>query len=238
MAQPLIGVTTSSVSREPERVQLNAAYVRAVEVGGGVPVLLPPQLSPAALGQLLLAVDGILLTGGGDIDPSRYGEPPHESLVYVSEERDTLEIAVVHAALERNLPVLALCRGMQVLNVALGGSLIQDIPSQFTTDINHSQSEPREEVTHEVAVQPGSRLRGLLGSDSIQVNSFHHQALKTLGAGLEAVAWAPDGIIEGIELPGDGFVVGVAWHPEDLVNSRNEARALFEGLVEATAARG
>jgi len=237
MAQPLIGVTTTSVSRDPERVQLNASYLRAVQAAGGVPVLLPPQLSAAALGQLLTTIDGLLLTGGGDIDPARYGEEPHQSLVFVNEERDTLEIAAVREAISLGLPVLAICRGMQVLNVARGGSLIQDIPSQFETDINHSQPEPREEVTHEVAIDPVSRLCGLLGSENVEVNSLHHQAVKTLGEGLQAVAWAPDGIIEGIELMDAGFVVGVAWHPEDLVG-REEALALFAGFVAEAAGRG
>lgn len=237
MVLPLIGVTTAAVSRDPERVQLNAAYVRAVQVGGGVPVLLPPYLTPASLGQLLQTVDGLLLTGGGDIDPMRYGEEPHESVAFVSPERDTMEIAAVHAAIEVGLPLFALCRGMQVLNVALGGSLIQDIPSQFETDIDHSQKGPRDEATHPVDIDPSSRLFGLVGAERIEVNSLHHQALKTLGRGLKAVAWAPDGIIEGIELPGDGFVVGVAWHPEELVDSRPEALALFRALVEEAGGR-
>src|SRR6266853_531354 len=189
---PLIGVSTSiTVGAHPERAYVNSTYLHAVQQAGGVPVALPPQLSPASMRQLAAELDGLLLTGGGDLDPALFDETPHATLYDVAPSRDTLETAVLHVALERGRPVLAVCRGLQVLNVALG-------------------------------------------ADELEVNSMHHQAIKRLGRGLTAVAWAPDQIVEGAEL-GDParFVLGVQWHPEELVGHSEPARRLFAALVAA-----
>lgn len=237
-ALPLIGVTTSvTVGKYPERAYVNAAYLDAVQQAGGVPVLLPPQLGPAARDDLFARLDGLLLTGGGDIDPARFGEPPHPTLDDVSPARDALELALGRRALEDGVPILAICRGLQVLNVALGGSLHQDIASDPGSPIAHRQQEPREQATHQVKVQAGSRLAGVLGTLEVDVNSLHHQAVNRLGDGLRAVAAAPDGIVEGAEMAGGPpFVLGVQWHPEDLVDRDPAARNLFAALVAAARA--
>ena len=233
--EPLVGVTTSiTVGQSPERAYVNSAYLEAVQQAGGVPVLLPPQLSKASLERLVRGLDAVLLTGGGDVDPASFGETPHPTLYDVAPSRDTLETAVLHVALERGRPVLAVCRGLQVLNVALGGSLYQDVGTDPGTQVLHSQTEPRDQPTHKVKVTAGSRLAETLGADELEVNSMHHQAIKRLGRGLTAVAWAPDQIVEGAEL-GDParFVLGVQWHPEELVGHSEPARRLLAALVAA-----
>ena len=234
-AAPLIGVSTSiTVAKHPERAYVNSAYLHAVQQAGGVPVPLPPQLSAASLERLGRALHGLLLTGGGDVDPALFGEAPHETLYDVAPARDALEASALSLALRRRLPVLAVCRGIQVLNVALGGSLYQDLATDPGTEIPHSQTEPREQPTHKVKVTPGSRLAETLGTDELEVNSMHHQAIKRLGRELTAVAWAPDQIVEGAELDDPGrFVLGVQWHPEELVGHSEPARRLFAALVAA-----
>jgi putative glutamine amidotransferase len=236
--RPLIGVTTGSgPSRSGERASIGAAYLEAIQAAGGIPVVLPPQLDRASLGGLMAHVQALVLTGGGDVDPARYTEARHEKTDGVSEERDTLEAAAVEMALDSGLPVLAICRGMQMLNVALGGSLHQDIPSELGTEINHAQTSgeaPRErsDLTHGVMLEEGSRLAELLGAPAMDVNSMHHQSVKRLGRSLRAVAWAPDGVVEGVEMEGrDRFVVGVQWHPEELVAAHEHARRLFASVV-------
>lgn len=189
---PLVGVTTSiSVGQTPERAYVNSAYLHAVQQAGGVPVLLPPQLSKSSLERLVRGLDAVLLTGGGDMDPASFGEPPHPTLYDVAPSRDALETSVTHMALEKRTPLLAICRGIQVLNVALGGSLYQDVGTDPGTEIPHSQKEARDQTTHKVTVTAGSRLAKILGADDVEVNSFHHQVIKSLGRGLTAVAWAP-----------------------------------------------
>jgi putative glutamine amidotransferase len=232
---PRIGVSASiSVGKHPERAFVNSAYLHAVQQAGGVPVLLPPQLSAASLRALGALFDGLLLTGGGDVDPALFNERPHATLYDVAPARDTLETSALNLALDRGAPVLAVCRGIQVLNVALGGSLHQDVATDPGTQLSHSQTEPREQPTHKVKVAPGSRLARTLGTDELEVNSLHHQAIKRLGRGLSAVAWAPDQIVEGAELDDPSrFVLGVQWHPEELVGHSEPARRLFSALVAA-----
>jgi len=232
---PLIGVSTSiTIGSSPERAYVNSTYLHAVQQAGGVPVVLPPQLSEASLARLARGLDGLLLTGGGDIDPARFGEAPHPTLYDVAPSRDSLETAAIQAAMDRRLPILAICRGAQVLNVALGGSLFQDVGTEPGTEIRHSQQEPRDQPSHKVKVAPGSLLAETLGADEVEVNSMHHQAVKAVGAGLAAVAWAPDQIVEGLELTDRSrFVLGVQWHPEELVGHSEPARRLFAALVRS-----
>jgi putative glutamine amidotransferase len=232
---PLIGVTMSmTTDKVPERAYVNAAYLHAVQHAGGVPVLLPPQLSAVSFERLVRGLDALLLTGGGDIDPAVFGEAPHPSVYEVAPARDTLELSAVRIALERRLPVLAICRGVQLLNVALGGTLHQDVGSDPGTPLQHGQQEPRHQPTHAVHVKAGSRLAETLGADELEVNSMHHQAVKALGAGLVAVAWSPDQIVEGIELTDSSrLVLGVQWHPEEMVSRSEPARRLFAALVES-----
>jgi putative glutamine amidotransferase len=238
MNPPLIAVSTSvTVDKYPERAYVNASYLNAVQQAGGAPIPLAPQLTPAARAEILRRVQGVLLTGGGDVDPARFGETPHPTTAEVSPARDTLEIELTRWALAQHVPLLAVCRGLQVLNVALGGSLYQDIPSEPGSPLDHSQAglqgRARHIPTHHVKVRDGSRLAGILGALEVDVNSFHHQAIKRLGGRLADVAWAPDSIIEGVELTEpDQFVVGVQWHPEELVGSDRAALNLFAALVQ------
>lgn len=237
MRRPLIGLSTSvTTDATPERAYVNAAYLRAVQEADGVPVLLPPQLDDGARAALVGRLDGVVLSGGGDVDPARYGERPHPRTADVSPPRDALEIELVHRALELDLPLLAICRGIQVLNVALGGALHQDLPAGGP--IRHLQTEPRSQPTHAVKVAvEGTRLGAVVGEAELAVNSFHHQGIARLGDGLRATGWAPDGLVEAVELEGDRFVLGVQWHPEDLVAHDAAARRLFEALIDAARRR-
>ena len=235
MIAPLIGVSTSiSVGKYPERAYVNTAYLRAIQQAGGIPLLLPPPLDPDPLAVLWQRLDGLVLTGGDDIDPARFGEAPHPRTTGVSESHDTLEIALVHRALEDDVPLFAICRGLQVVNVALGGSLYQDIADQTGSAIEHSQKERRDQPTHAVKVMgEGTRLGKILGALELNVNSMHHQAIKKLGKGLREVGWAPDGVIEAAELEdSQRFLVGVQWHPEELVGRDPAARNLFASVVD------
>jgi putative glutamine amidotransferase len=240
----LIGLTTSVTSdddpgRAPHRAHLNRAYILAVQQAGGVPVLLPPYLESRARDALCERLDGLVLTGGGDIDPARFQEPRHEAVEAVSQARDALELELADRAVAQGLPLLAICRGVQVLNVALGGSLHQHIASSHPQSrVAHAQHAPRDQATHDVKVTvEATRLGAVLGTPELRVNSFHHQAINRLGRGLREVAWAPDGIIEGVDMPdARGLVLGVQWHPEDLVGHDPAARSLFGALVAAAGA--
>jgi len=188
----------------------------------------------------LAEVGGLLLTGGGDVDPARYGETPHQTLDEVDLVRDEFEIALIAAARARDLPIFAICRGVQVLNVAAGGTLVQDIPSEVPGAVNHSlvvPPHPPYELAHEVWVEKDSLLAKLLGerlvgSDTCEVNSRHHQAVKTVAPGYRVSATAPDGVIEAIEDPAARFCLGVQWHPENFFRT-GEFRSLYEGFLEA-----
>lgn len=222
----------------PPRATLNAAYLRAVEDAGGVPVLLAPGMEPHTIEALMAGVGGLVLTGGGDIDPARYGEAAHPQTVGVTPERDEMEDVATLWALERDLPILAICRGLQFLNVVLGGSLHQHLPEVVGDSIKHAQTEhgfARGDPTHSVRMEAGSCLSALLGADRTKVNSMHHQAINRLGAGLVATAWSDDGCIEGAELPGRRFAAGVQWHPEEMASRDEPARRLFAGFVAAAA---
>lgn len=238
---PLIGITTSVTADDdrsggPHRAHLNRAYVLAVQQAGGIPVLLPPYLEPRTRDTLWEGFAGLVLTGGGDIDPARFHEPRQDTVDGVSEARDVLELELTERALGQGLPLLAICRGVQVLNVALGGSLHQHLPASHPESrIAHAQQAPRDQPTHDVKVTvEATRLGAVLGAPELRVNSFHHQAIKRLGRGLREVAWAPDGVIEGVDMPdARGLVLGVQWHPEDLVGRDPAARSLFDALVAA-----
>jgi putative glutamine amidotransferase len=201
-------------------------------------VVLLPVESPEAIAATLDAVDGLVLTGGMDVDPRHYGEPVLNDTVKPEPDRDAFELPLVREAMARDLPVLAICRGCQVLNVATGGSLWQDLPAQRPAQVTHRQSAPRDAVTHAVHIAAGSLLAGVIGevAGPLETNTFHHQAANAVPDGLRAVAFAADGTIEGLESPDHTFVVGVQWHPEHLAPSRPEHARLFEALVAA--ARG
>jgi putative glutamine amidotransferase len=217
---PLVALTATTATADGiVRVRTNAAYVRALEAAGLVPLVLPP-LEPAHAARALEAVAGLVLTGGEDVAPWRYGESPHRALGSVNEGRDAFELALTTAARSRGLPTLAICRGIQLLNVALGGTLVQDIPSQCPSAIPHAPGTDRGARVHEVTVDPQTRLAGALDADSVVVNSAHHQSIARIADGLRVSARAPDGIIEGAEWNGDDWwAVGVQWHPEELVET-------------------
>lgn len=238
--RPLIGLTTSEV-RNPvrdellphaevgrEEMVLNFHYMRAVAAAGGLPVvMMPEQLD--AVQELVARLDGVLIPGGPDIDPASYGDVPRETLGPLFPEIDRFEIAVVLEAERIGLPVFAICRGAQILNVAHGGTLYQDIPAEVGTTVIHRRRSPDDPpAMHPVRIEPGSRLAGWLGREEAVVNAFHHQAPKEIGDGLRAVAWAEDGVVEGVE--GDG-VLGVQWHAEAM-QDEPEQRALFARFVE------
>jgi putative glutamine amidotransferase len=222
---PIVAVTaTTKVIDGIQRVQLNEAYVRALEAVGVVPLVASP-LDTALAGPMLDRVDGLLLSGGEDVDPARFGATPHPALGPVHTERDAWELALVLAARERRTPTLAICRGVQLLNVALGGTLVQDIPGERPSPIGHQCSEHRAVRVHPIELEPDSRLARALGpateadDGSRDVNSSHHQSIDCPARSLRIVARAPDGIVEGVETEGDWWVLGVQWHPEELVDT-------------------
>jgi putative glutamine amidotransferase len=232
--RPAIGVTVSFDHRRKDFFTLRRDYVRAIEQAGGLPVLLAPG-SPEEAGELLGRVDGLVLSGGSDVDPALYGEPVHPSVTQIFRERDEFEIALCRESLRQDLPLLAICRGHQVLNVARGGTLVQDIPSELRGSGNHDPERERWEPAHDVRVEPGTRLHRILGRERVEVNSFHHQAVKTLGERLVASAWSiVDGVVEGIEAADRRFAIGVQWHPEAFWNRSPGFQSLFEALVSAS----
>ncbi len=208
-------------------------YVEGVERAGGAPVILPV-MDPDMVEHVIGAVHGILLTGGGDLQPSRYGAKPVPETHGVDPARDDFDIRLLELAIDDELPVLATCRGMQVLNVALGGSLIQHVPA--VTGQMHDLFDRWREGVHKVKIEPDSHLAEALGATEVEVNSIHHQAVDEAAPGTRAVAWAEDDTIEAIELPGSPHVVAVQWHPE-LLEDWPEQQGLFRQLVEHAAQR-
>lgn len=237
MRRPAIGVTIGYDQRRAGIFLLRQDYLRSVETAGGLPLVLAPG-RPADAPELLGRLDGLVLTGGSDVDPALYGEERHPKIGQVIRERDDFELALAREALERDLPLLAICRGHQVLNVATGGTLIQDIPFQISRAVDHDPERERWETAHEVSLLPGTRLRALIGRDRVAVNSFHHQAVKDLGRSLRVSARSlTDGVVEGIEAPDRRFALGVQWHPEGFWNQKESFHVLFEALVGAGGSR-
>ena len=215
-----------------------ADYLEAVKRTGGEPLELDLHRDTPA--EVVKRVEGVLLTGGGDVNPALYGEAPHETFQASEEGRDEYEMALVRAAVDAGIPIFAICRGMQLLNVALGGTLIQDIPTMVNGAANHSVPEPRFAIAHEVWVAKGSRLAALMAEklegETCQVNSRHHQAVKQVAPGWDVSGTAPDGVIEAMEQPGDVFRMAVQWHPENFWRT-GEFRPLFEAFVDAARAK-
>jgi putative glutamine amidotransferase len=237
---PPVAVTaTTEIIRDALRVRVNAAYTVSIRGAGLMPAVLPV-LDPADAGAALDGVAGLVLTGGEDVNPARYGASAHPKLGGTHDGRDAFETALVEAARARALPTLAICRGIQILNVALGGTLVQDIASEWKDPIVHDGGWARTARVHEVDVVPGSRLARALGAERPVVNSMHHQAVRDVAPSLATVARAPDGIVEGVEWPSDDWwMVGVQWHPEELTASPEPwDRALlaaFAGVVSRSA---
>jgi putative glutamine amidotransferase len=230
--RPVIGITLGD-GDEPGMHAMREDYVRSVEQAGGVPLVLPP-VRPEDVPAILDRLDGVLLSGGVDVDPALYGQAAHPKLGRVNRRRDDFELALTAQALRRDVPILAICRGHQVLNVATGGTLVQDIASTIEGAMKHEGKGPRSRHSHRVELAAGSRLRGILGQESVPVNSIHHQAVERLGEGLVATALCTeDRIVEGLEMPGRRFVVGVQWHPESFWNRRGSFQPLFDAHAEA-----
>ena len=230
MTRPLIGISSYGRAGQRQTFSLPCEYVDVVRLAGGVPIVLPAV--EGEIPEALDALDALILPGGGDIDPAHYGGARHEANYGISAERDGFELALARAALaRRDLPVLAICRGLQLLNVALGGDLVSHIPDHFGEKTVHRHPELRP-VPHMVQIEPGSRLAGILGETELEVQSVHHQAVGRLGGGLRPVAWSPDGVIEAVESDRHPFMIGVQWHPELGALADERQRRLFEELVE------
>ena len=235
VSAPRIGV--SGVVRgwdNAERTGVNAAYVRSVLLAGGVPLILSPLIGPDAVARAVDGLDGLLLSGGEDIDPALYGMERSPLCHPPSRERDLFELALLAAARQRELPVLGICRGIQVVNVGMGGTLFQDLPSERSGPVDHYPATARDARGHRVSLAPGSRAAAALGVEEVRVNSFHHQAVRELAPGLVASGWTEDGLIEAVETPADGpWLLAVQWHPEEMHADRAAPeRGLFRALVE------
>jgi putative glutamine amidotransferase len=231
MFKPIIGIGSDLLQQkgERERAFVFSTYVESLRRAGAVPVVIPPQPENAA--DIVEGLDGILLAGGDDCDPLVYGEQPHPTVEPMDPRRQNNDLTLARIARDRGIPTLGICLGVQVMNVAAGGTLIQDIDSEMRTDIEHA-SEPSDRHRHDVLIQDGTRLAGILGAQELEVNSSHHQAIRHVGDGLRVTASAPDGIIEGLEDPAHPFYVGVQWHPEDMPGEPS-ASSLFGAFVDA-----
>jgi putative glutamine amidotransferase len=229
---PRIGITGRvALVDGADRTGVNDAYVRAVLVAGAVPVILPPVEGADAIAAMLDGVDGVVFSGGADIEPARYGARPHPKLGPVDLARDAFEFALFAETRRRKLPTLAICRGMQLANVVLGGTLWQDLPSEWGV---HPQSVARTDKAHEVHVIEGSRIGDALRGCDLRVNSFHHQAIRELAPDLTALAWSKDKLIEGVEHKNGWWFVGVQWHPEEFWGEANSRDlGLFQDLRSA-----
>ncbi len=244
--KPLIGITPSpsldSMGHgDFYRYCLSRTYVDSIRSAGGSPVILPTDTTDIGdIGDILARLDGLLISGGGDLDPTRYGDPVvHEKTYGIDHDRDSFETQAFRHALDHDLPTLCICRGIQVMAVAQGGTLIQDIPSQVTGAIEHRQHDigkMRDDVSHTITLSGSNPLRAIVSESSFEVNSFHHQAVRDPGHDLEVIAVAEDGVIEALWHPEMRFGLGVQWHPEMLASQFPGHAALFAAFVTASAA--
>mgnify|MGYP005818328169 CR=1 FL=1 len=234
--RPMIGITTNRHvdGTGAGSYQLAEAYVQAILMAGGVPVLLPSAVPPEESEALVHGLSGVLLSGGGDVEPSLYGESDRDQAYDMDPQRDAFEMGLLQGCLRLFKPVLGICRGMQVMNVALGGTLWADVLTEMPSASRHDfhNGHARDYLAHAVQVTAGSHLSRILGEQELQVNSLHHQGVRRVAPPLRAVAFAPDGLVEGIELDGHPFALGVQWHPECLPSSESQ-RALLAAFVAA-----
>ncbi|MHB0963464.1 MAG: gamma-glutamyl-gamma-aminobutyrate hydrolase family protein [Gemmatimonadaceae bacterium] len=238
MPNLLVALTASSKSATTpakySRVRVNEAYVRALQSVGLVPLVVPPSLSPDETRAVVARVAGVVLSGGEDVDPARYGAARHPATQKPKAGRDFTELALVEAARDARRPLLAICRGLQLLNVALGGTLVQDLGMLRPGEIGHSLESSRTHRVHGVTILSGSRLAAAIGASAIDVNSIHHQAVDTLAPSLRATAYAPDGVVEAVETTGDWWTLAVQWHPEELMeDAKPWDRAIFQAFATA-----
>lgn len=239
--RPLIAVTTTLApggSHNLPNVRLNAQYVTAVEQPGATAILVTPGNVPDSVEHIMSIVHGLVLTGGEDVDPALYGEEPRPEVTDFNRARDDMEIAALKVAMERGIPVLAICRGLQLLNVALGGTLWQDLPSQHAGTVVHEQQAPVGHRWHHATVEPHSGLETIFGTRALFINSFHHQGVRALASSLTPTVWAEDGLVEGVEGRSHPWMYGVQWHPErgdaeSAADERDPDRRLFWDFVRA-----
>jgi putative glutamine amidotransferase len=239
MNKPTILIPTALQTDATNHYNMGRNYIRSIVDTGGVPVMVPVALAERDLRQMYDMADGVLLAGGPDVAPSAFGEEPHEKTAGVEIERDVAEYLLARWAVADDKPLFGICRGIQSLNVALGGSLVQDIPTQWQSDLTHNghyEKAARDQVLHIVDIDAGSRVEAILAGTCVGVNSFHHQAVKRVADGFMVTSRAPDGIIESIEMPDLRFMVGVQWHPEEMSQSRPDMLNLFVSFVSACAA--
>jgi putative glutamine amidotransferase len=220
----------------PERFGMSRPYITALEAVGALPVILPLAMSTDTLRALYERLDGLFMAGGGDLNPACYGQGTCTKTEGIDSLRDEAELILTRWALEDRVPLLGVCRGVQTLNVAAGGTLLQDVTDQWPDAIRHQYypEKPRNYVAHPISVVPDTRLSAILGQ-AANVNSFHHQAVEAVGSGFRVAAYAPDGVIEAIERHDDSFAVGVQWHPESLIDTDSSMYALFEAFVKQAA---
>lgn len=230
--RPLVGMTMT-YRRHEESWSISRDNSKAVWAAGGLPLALPWHHEGKGIQAYAERLDGLLLTGGNDIDPHLFGEEPIPGLGEVEPERDRAEIALVREMISREKPILAICRGCQILAIALGGEMYQDLGSQREGILQHSQRAPRAHASHSIRIQRGSRLHRLAGTETVRVNSFHHQAVRRVPDGCSVAATAPDGVVEAFESEGKNFVVGVQWHPENMMSDEPFAFHLFAAFIEA-----
>ncbi len=237
--RPLIGITTHFLPIQEGGRPYHVTYGRnslAIERAGGLPVIIPSGLDVSTLRALYERVDAVLVPGGGDVNPDRYNASRHSSVHRVDDARDQSEINVVRWSIEDDRPLFGVCRGNQLINVALGGTLVQDIPSQVDTTIKHDYPQPdipHSHRAHEITIDENSRLAQIIGATSVIVNSLHHQAVKQPAPTVTVTAYAPDGIIEALEIPGLHFALSVQWHPEDMIDDDPAMQRLFDAFVQA-----
>lgn len=229
--KPVIGVTMTTNNGQ---YCINEAYVKSIIQAGGIPVNIPFGVE-SDVEQLIDRIDGLLLTGGVDVHPHFFNEEPHVKLGQVMLERDQIELTLTKVALEKKIPIFGICRGIQLLNVALGGTLYQDINTQFKEDpILHQQNARRGEVSHFVEIKPGTQLHDIIGKEKIGVNSFHHQSIKDVANIFSVTAKASDGIIEAIEMKDYPFCLAVQWHPEEMaITNDAHSQKLFKAFIDA-----
>jgi len=235
-SRPLIGINLDFEETPRPRSFVRDTYYDAVFAAGGLPVLLPPIADEAAVTALLGRLDGLVLTGGDDLDPCHWGEEKHQSCKLLPRRRESFDLLLGRLALAKSIPLLAICCGTQLVNVIRGGTLIQDIPSLVPSEICHRTGDAANTAEHDVEVVPGTRLREIVGADRIRANSIHHQSCGRMGAGLVVAARAADGVIEAWEDPEHPFLLGVQWHPERISGEAPHG-ALFRALMEAARRR-